>query len=92
MLGEWKLVQPMIDFGASLGMAQIKVEDEFARAIDYCLAKGKKYKDYNAFFRNWLKRTAEREGFKPSTPAPAVPKQPYVVPRSSLADWKPVYN
>ncbi len=37
-----------------------KVREQRDRAVDWCRANGKKYRDYRAFFRNWLRNSAER--------------------------------
>ncbi len=34
----------------------VDIEEEFTKFSDYLLQTGKKYKDYQAGFRNWLKQ------------------------------------
>jgi hypothetical protein len=35
------------------------VKLEYEKAQDWLLAKGKRYKDYTAFFRNWLRNSQD---------------------------------
>lgn len=43
----------------------IDVHYEWEKAQDYIESSGKKYKNHQAFFRNWIRRIAEDKGLKP---------------------------
>jgi hypothetical protein len=49
-----------------IGVKEERILREAQRAYDWLESKGKRYKNYKAFFRNWLRNTAEREGITPS--------------------------
>lgn len=46
-------------FKSQFFISETELKNEIEKAVDYCKSKGEKYKDYQAFMRNWLRR-----GFK----------------------------
>lgn len=65
------------------------LRDQWERARDWALANGKKYHDYEAFLRNWVKKSLDSEGWKPRGPRPSKPIQSgrrYQKPRETTDD------
>jgi hypothetical protein len=53
------------------------VKQEYEKCKDWILANGKTYKDYEAMFKNWLRRSAD-------TRTPSVPKENLVINQENL--------
>lgn len=62
-----KKKETQIDLGLvakQVGVSQEVAQTEWAKASDWAKSKGKLYKDYNAFLRNWI-RGRDKFGSKP---------------------------
>ena len=46
----------ILELSKALDIDQDIVKEEVEKMIDWLKAKGKRYKDYKAFARNWLRR------------------------------------
>lgn len=51
---------------ASIGVKKDRMLKEADRAYTWLESKDKRYKNYKAFFRNWIRNVADREGIVPS--------------------------
>lgn len=46
------------------------LKHNWEKARNWCLANGRQYIDYEAFFRNWVMKAMEINGWKPRGPKP----------------------
>ena len=49
--------QHLVRYQTDFPHANVKLE--FDRMVDWLASSGKRYKNYNAFFRNWLRKASE---------------------------------
>lgn len=50
----------VLELSKALGIDQTVVQGEVEKMVDWLRAKGKRYKDYKAFARNWLRRSVAK--------------------------------
>ena len=60
----WQPTVEMVEFGISLGLSDPAVQRAAERMRDWSLSKGQRLADWDAFFRNWLRRDAEDPPFR----------------------------
>lgn len=63
------------------------VEIEVDKAVDWLLAKGKRYKDYVAFMRNWMRNSHKFDKQAGSAPSPGIDYKA----REAAQNHKPAY-
>jgi hypothetical protein len=71
-----ELTDKLVDLGQSLGMDRRAVEDQLEQCLDWHRANGKSRTDWQATYRNWLKKSVEyqtkRNGHRHPAPPPGI--------------------
>lgn len=85
---DWKPSPDNFDEGRAIGLTEVEIAKEVKVFRDYWVAKAGKDAvkiDWDATWRNWLRRTAERLGRAPPAPPPSASS---IIVKPTTEQWK----